>query len=561
MAIMKGVFTSISGRVGNTIYCKSGPNQIIKTAFIPGNPKTAAQTTDRNLFASLNSEFKILNDELVQPFWKPFMTKSHKAWSSFLSVNKNNMVDTFDLTKVILTKGSLETVPINYVAFDETAKTLDVNWNSNTLTNGKSTDDVSLVVFDHDSNILLYYNLKCAVRSDSHFLITLLDAFTGYNLSVYAFASVDSASGLTIAQVSNSTSFDIGDYGLVMSFVDNAADTSTIRLKDLDDNACKVDWGDGNLQDISTSAETESLITPTYVKIYSRNGLSYLRSENNDFSFNLSFIPSALSYFRCTGSNTVSGDLADLPSVLTYFYCTGSNTVSGDIASLPSVLTHFVCTGSNTVSGDLADLPSALSYFRCYGSNTIFGDITNLPTLITYFNCRGNNVISGDIANLPSVLTYFDCTGSNTLSGDIAGLPSVLTYFNCQGSNTVSGDLAGLPSVLTYFYCWGSNTVSGDLADLPSVLTYFSCSGSNTISIYTSPRVWANLMGYILSLPAAGSGLDSTEIDNLLIDLSGVTTWAGSKVIYIAGNNAARTAASDAAVATLQGKGVTVTTN
>jgi len=103
--------------------------------------------------------------------------------------------------------------------------------------------------------------------------------------------------------------------------------------------------------------------------------------------------------------------------------------------------------------------------------------------------------------------------------------------------------------------------VSGDIAASPSVLTYFLCAGSNTISIYTSPRVWSKLMERIRCLPAAGSGLDSTEIDNLLIDLSGVTTWAGSKVIYIAGNNAARTAASDAAVATLQGKGVTVTTN
>ena len=517
MAKMKGVFTSISGRVGNTIYCKSGPNQIIKTAFIPGNPKTKAQTTDRNLFASLNSEFKILNDELVQPFWKPFMTASHKAWSSFLSANKNNMFNTFDLTKVILTKGSLETVPINYVAFDETAKTLDVNWNSNTLTNGKSTDDVSLVVFDHDSNILLYYNLKCAFRSDSHFLITLLDAFTGYNLSVYAFASVDSASGLTIAQVSNSTSFDIGDYGLVMSFVDNAADTSKIQLKDLDDNACKVDWGDGNLQDISTVAETESLITPSFIKIYSRNGLGYFNSSNNNFSFNLSDLPSVLTTFLCYGSNTVSGDIAVLPSFLTYFYCTGSNTVSGDIAVLPSFLIYFYCTGSNTVSGDIADLPSVLTTFHCYGSNTV--------------------------------------------SGDIAVLPSFLTDFRCAGYNTVSGDLAGLPSVLTTFHCYGYNTVSGDLAVLPSVLTYFYCAGSNTISIYTTPRVWSNLMEKILSLPAAGSGLDSTEIDNLLIDLSGVTTWSCSKIIDISGNNAARTAASDAAVATLQGKGVTVTTN
>ena len=451
MAIMKGVFTSISGRVGNTIYCKSGPNQIIKTAFIPGNPKTKAQTTDRNLFASLNSEFKILNDELVQPFWKPFMTASHKAWSSFLSANKNNMFNTFDLTKVILTKGSLETVPIDYVAFDETAKTLDVNWNSNTLQNGSADDDVSLVVFDHDSNILLYYNLKCAVRSDSHFLITLLDSFTGYNLSVYAFSSIDSASGLTISQVSNSTSFDIGDYGLVMSFVDNAADTSTIQLKDLDDNACKVDWGDGNLQVISTSAETESLITPTFVKIYSRNSLSYFKTTNNNFCFNVSI------------------------------------------------------------------LPCFLIYLEVYGSNTIFGYLTSLPSSLLTLRLSGGTVITGDVSGFPSYLS------------------SIVLFSN--------------------------NTCFGDFSDLPSFITKVLIGGQNKINDYRSPRVWSNNMDYVQLLPIAGFGLDSTEVDNLLIDLSGVVTWIGSKIINISGNNEARTAASDAAVATLQGKGVTVTTN
>lgn len=113
---------------------------------------------------------------------------------------------------------------------------------------------------------------------------------------------------------------------------------------------------------------------------------------------------------------------------------------------------------------------------------------------------------------------------------------------------------------MVYFRCAGSNTISGDLSDLPSELTYFRCEGSNTISDYTAPHTWSNSINYIKLIQAVGSGLDETEVDNLLIDLASAT-WAGSnRRVELPTPNAARTSASDAAVATLLGKSVTVVT-
>ena len=114
---------------------------------------------------------------------------------------------------------------------------------------------------------------------------------------------------------------------------------------------------------------------------------------------------------------------------------------------------------------------------------------------------------------------------------------------------------------MTYYYNTGSNTTSGLISALPAGLTYYYNTGSNTVADYTAGRTWANNQQYFLSLPTVGNGLSSTEVDNLLIDLANVVTWTGNKVINIAGNNAARTSASDAAKATLLGKGVTVTVN
>ena len=220
-------------------------------------------------------------------------------------------------------------------------------------------------------------------------------------------------------------------------------------------------------------------------------------------------------------------------------------------------------TSSNnaaTAAVSTEDFARDMVYFRCTGSNTVSGDLSDLPSELTYFRCTGSNTISGDLSDLPSELTAFHCQGSNTVSGDLSDLSSELTYFRCEGSNTISGALSDLPSDLTTFNCAGSNTISGALSDLPSGLTYFNCTGSNTISDYTAPHTWSNSINYIKLIQAVGNGLDETEVDNLLIDLASAT-WAGSnRRVELPAPNAARTSASDAAVATLLGKSVTVVT-
>jgi hypothetical protein len=206
------------------------------------------------------------------------------------------------------------------------------------------------------------------------------------------------------------------------------------------------------------------------------------------------------------------------------------------------------------------DFARDMVYFRCTGSNTISGALSGLPSGLTSFYCTGSNTISGALSDLPSDLTYFRCEGSNTISGALSDLPSDLTYFRCEGSNTISGALSGLPSDLNYFICTGSNTISGALSDLPSDLTYFNCTGSNTISDYTAPHTWSNSINYIKLIQAVGNGLDETEVDNLLIDLASATWAGGNRRVELPTPNAPRSSASDAAVATLLGKSVTVVT-
>ncbi len=147
------------------------------------------------------------------------------------------------------------------------------------------------------------------------------------------------------------------------------------------------------------------------------------------------------------------------------------------------------------------------------------------------------------------------------VSGNIADAPGGLTNLYLFGSNTLSGNIADAPGGLTNLYVAGSNTLSGNIADAPGGLTNLAVFGSNTLSDYAAGRVWANNMRQLYLRQATGYGLNTSEVDNLLIDLSNVSTWSTEKVVNIAGNNASRSSASDSAVLTLQGKGVTVTTN
>jgi len=158
-----------------------------------------------------------------------------------------------------------------------------------------------------------------------------------------------------------------------------------------------------------------------------------------------------------------------------------------------------------------------------------------------------------------SALTSFrmDQSGAN-ITFDLVDVPRGLTYLYCSGSNTVTGDLSDLPSGLTYFYLVGSTTVTGNLADLPSGLTYFYLTGSNTVSDY-SGKTWTTAM--IRFVLKGNAALSAAEVDQLLIDLDDDLTWSTGDIITITGNCAPPTAAADAAIASLEAEGVTVTVN
>ena len=217
----------------------------------------------------------------------------------------------------------------------------------------------------------------------------------------------------------------------IFEFSVNSTQTISGQFSTSPGETITVEWGDGGSDDYTGidqnwSKDYGSAVNQT-VTIHNASALTKFQMDEGgaDISFDLSDLPSGLTYFGCTGSNTVSGDIADLPSGLTSLTCSGSNTISGDIADLPSGLTSFSCSGSNTISGNLADLPSGLTNFTCLGSNTI-SDYTGKTwtTRPTTFNLRGNAALS--TAEVDQLLIDFDDdltwdSGSINITGSCEG--------------------------------------------------------------------------------------------------------------------------------------------
>lgn len=357
---------------------------------------------------------------------------------------------------------------------------------------------------------------------------------------------------------------------------------------------------------------------PSGVTHYDNNS-----SPTTSLTGDTAFIPSGMTYFRQNGGNTMYGDVVDLPNSITYLSILGSNTVEGDVSDLPSNLTYIFLSGNNTLTGDTSDFPSGTSEVRIWGNNTIYGgldvnsnithlsidgnntindDIANLTTSVTTLSIIGNNTVYGNLSSLSGLtFTHFTIEGSNTITGDIVYLQSISinikgsntisgdtsdVYSSCttltlagnntltgdvanlsnvnrvgiEGSNTIYGDIADIPAKAVYYvwYIYGNNTISGDLADLvhPSIVI-----NPNRIEDY-SGKTWSGTWSRLEIPSETGYGLSASEVDNLLIDMADdLTSWYGAKTIDLRGGHAARTSTSDAAVLTLQGRGVSVNTN
>ncbi len=261
----------------------------------------------------------------------------------------------------------------------------------------------------------------------------------------------------------------------------------------------------------------------------------FVKSANNKLYGN--FITEGLEYVASYGASLVSGFISDWPTTLKSMY-QSSGLWYGDISDLPSGMTNLSLSTGNYIGGNLRDLPAGMLTLSLSGKNTVYGDLLNIPSSMQQFTLGGSNSVSGEIPTMPLTMTSFTLLGNNTVTGNLQAFRERITQINIQGYNQLTGSLSDAPSGCL------SLTVRGD----------------NQISDYTAGHKFANTMWMLDFNPALGYGLDSTEVDNVLIDANN-SLWSFNRLLRLQGGNAPRTSASDSAVSGLIAKGVTLYLN
>lgn len=259
-------------------------------------------------------------------------------------------------------------------------------------------------------------------------------------------------------------------------------------------------------------------------------------------------------------AKTVSGN------VTFYVKLTGDDYLCFDYASYVSELgsssTEFITTTTtapqiNSNLGDFSDFVN-LTRINC-NSPMLKGDISELTTIIRLgvLNINTSSQIYGYIGVLAALVDLTAIGLSNTrVGGNLSSLAAKANLASLSISYTqVVGSLLSLKNTAVNNLTIPGCSITGDVNDLPNTLAYFTAYDITSGIVYTGGQAakFTTLDRFYLNHVA----LTTSQIDNLLISLSN-SNWTGTKILVVKGT---RSGVSDAAITTLQGKGVTVTIN
>ena len=263
---------------------------------------------------------------------------------------------------------------------------------------------------------------------------------------------------------------------------------------------------------------------------------------------------------------SVEFDINDIRycTALTNLYLNNTN-VSGDISAISQLtsLTNLYLNNTN-VSGDISAISQLTSLTNLYLNNTnVSGDISAISqlTALTNFNFKNTNV-SGDISALSQLTSLTSFNLMNTqVSGDISALSQLtsLTTFNL-GYTNVSGKIDSLANLtkLAGLTIKGLS-LTGDMSKIPAGVNFISLPARKVTTNFTwtaNGRKNATLLAMEGVAPFDTASMDNMLIDQATCTFKGIDSLPWTKTISVSGT---RTSASDAAVATLQSMGITIT--
>ncbi len=325
----------------------------------------------------------------------------------------------------------------------------------------------------------------------------------------------------------------------------------TIQFKLPFGKQATLDWGDGNSEIVW--GEDDVIISRT--SVYTVPGDYDVVLEDGTIN---------ITYFDIYNQGGLSGDVSSWSALINLEYLDVSRTaVDGDISSWSALINlEYLYCGTSAVDGDISSWSALTKLIVIACNDTIVaGDISSWSALtnLTIIICDDTSV-EGDVSSWSALvnLDFLECSDTS-LEGDVSGWNALVNIQTLRCYNTsIDGNISS----------WSAMT---DIVDLRCYNTYVSgdVSGWNTLINSLLIRCYNTDVGFASPVPSWANNnitIDFTdcewtaiEVDNCLIALSnGPVT---NCTINIAGTNAARTAASNAAVIIINANGNALTVN
>jgi hypothetical protein len=278
--------------------------------------------------------------------------------------------------------------------------------------------------------------------------------------------------------------------------------------------------------------------------------------------------------FRARGANTISCDFSTFSPAIgatgAAIELRGNSTASGNINQITSNIKSILLISSFSLSGNIADIPLGMTSWYISGANSqiITGDISSLASkqLVSFLiNSMPNHTVTGNLNSISNIIGNLNVS-YGSIYGIISSLATKTNLSSLQltsGTGVITGDVTTVgPYIRSLHLSSATVALTGDIGLMPPLISTLVLN-SGKFS-YTSPRVWTSTMGRVIISSTPGFGLTTTQVDNILIDLAQYSTnWTNplsTRRIDLTSGNSPRSSASDAAKATLEGRGVTVLT-
>ncbi len=168
MAIMKGVFTNIAGRLGVSSFCYTAGRQVIKSRPIASNPKTTAQTQHRLKFHRLSGFSKFIYQPVIWNVWGYQSRKRSSSWYSFLKYNLKHVETIVTPADVIFSKGSLENIHEPLPAYNPATSVFSLSWDGSTFGNGNPHDYVNVLIYNFNEPYPSFLTFQEFLRNENY---------------------------------------------------------------------------------------------------------------------------------------------------------------------------------------------------------------------------------------------------------------------------------------------------------------------------------------------------------------------------------------------------------